>query len=111
MNMQQGAQRFGAETINAEVLSSELDSKEKTIHTSEGNYFAKAVIIATGARHKHLGVKKEEELTGRGVAYCAACDGMFYKDKVVAVVGGGNSAAADGAVGAHYAEEYLIGGF
>lgn len=109
MNMQLGAQRFGVETVNAEVLSAELSGKEKMIHTSDGDYIAKAVIIATGAGHKHLGIEKETELTGRGVAYCAACDGMFYKDKVVAVVGGGNSAAADAMLLSRVAKRvYLI---
>ena len=67
------------------------------------------MIVATGAGHKHLGVEKEKELTGRGVAYCAACDGMFYRGKTVAVVGGGNSAAADAMVLSRIAKKvYLI---
>ena len=67
------------------------------------------MIIATGADHRHLGVEKEEELIGRGVAYCAACDGMMYRGKTVAVVGGGNSAAADAALLARVAQKvYLI---
>lgn len=109
MNMQLGAQRFGVETVNEEVLSVQLEGSEKAIQTSEGVYTAKAVIIATGAGHKHLGIPKEEELTGRGVAYCASCDGMFYKGKTVAVVGGGNSAAADAMVLSRIAKKvYLI---
>ncbi len=93
--MQQGAERFGAKTVQTEVLSVDLLHKIKTIVTDSGEYKTKAVIIATGAEHKHLGVADEEKLVGRGVGYCAACDGMFYKGKTVAVVGGGNSAAAD----------------
>lgn len=109
MNMQEGAKRFGAETVNEEVLSVELTGEEKTVRTSAGEYAASAVIVATGAEHRHLGVEKERELTGRGVAYCAACDGMFYKGKTVAVVGGGNSAAADAMVLSRLAEKvYLI---
>lgn len=109
MQMQQGAQRFGTEVLNAEVLSVNLNGKEKEIATSSGNYLARAVIIATGAGHKHLGVEKEKELTGRGVAYCASCDGMFYRGKTVAVVGGGNSAAADAMVLSRIAKKvYLI---
>lgn len=109
MNMQLGAQRFGVETVNEEVLSVHLEGSEKTVETSEKVYAAKAVIIATGAGHKHLGNPKEEELTGRGVAYCASCDGMFYRDKTVAVVGGGNSAAADAMVLSRIAKKvYLI---
>lgn len=109
MNMQQGAQRFGAETVNAEVLSVHLQGEEKIVETGQGRYAARAVIVATGAGHRHLGVEKEEELTGRGVAYCAACDGMFYRGRTVAVVGGGNSAAADAMVLSRIAEKvYLI---
>ncbi len=107
--MQLGAERFGAETVNAEVLSVQLQEKEKRIETSSGTYTARAVIIATGAGHKHLGLENEQALIGRGVAYCAACDGMFYKDKTVAVVGGGNSAAADALVLSRVAKKvYLI---
>ena len=109
MNMQLGAQRFGAETVNREVLSVQLRGQEKTVVTGDGQYTARAVIIATGAGHKHLGLSNEELLTGRGVAYCAACDGMFYRDKTVAVVGGGNSAAADALVLSRVAKKvYLI---
>ena len=91
----EGAEKFGAETRFEQVISAELTGKEKVIATTGGSYQAKAVVIATGAGHRHLGVNREEELTGRGVAYCAACDGNFYRGKTVAVVGGGNSAAAD----------------
>ncbi len=94
-NMQNGAERFGAKTLNTEILSVDLKSTPKFIKTDSGEYFAKAVIIATGAKHKHLGIENEENLIGKGVGYCATCDGMFYKDKTVAVIGGGNSAAAD----------------
>ena len=94
VNMQKGAQRFGAETVNSQVLSVQLAEEIKTVETAQGSYKGKTVIVATGAGHKHLGVAEEESLVGRGVAYCAACDGMFYRGKTVAVVGGGNSAAA-----------------
>ena len=95
MKMQAGAERFGAKTVQTEVLSCELGSQPKKIVTDSGEIFARTVIIATGAGHKHLGVADEEKLVGRGVGYCAACDGMLYRGKTVAVVGGGNSAAAD----------------
>ena len=95
MKMQAGAERFGAKTVQTEVLSCELSAQPKMIVTDSGEIFARAVIIATGAGHKHLGVADEEKLVGRGVGYCAACDGMLYRGKTVAVVGGGNSAAAD----------------
>ena len=109
MQMQEGALRFGVEAVSAEVTSVFLDQPVKAIMTSEGMYEAPAVIIATGAGHKHLGLPKEQELTGRGVAYCAACDAMFYRGKTVAVVGGGNSAAAEAAVLSRVAKKvYLI---
>lgn len=88
-----GAEKFGAETRFEQVVRADLS--EKIITTTGGTYSARAVVIATGAGHRHLGLSREEELTGRGVAYCAACDGNFYRGKTVAVVGGGNSAAAD----------------
>ncbi len=94
-NMQQGAQRFGAETKTTEVLAVDLKSDIKTIKTDSGEVKAKTVIIATGARHKHLELPKEDELRGRGVSYCGTCDGMLFRGKTVALVGGGNSAAAD----------------
>ena len=109
MQMQEGAQRFGAESAYAQVLSVQLDGDVKILDTDQGQFQARAVIIATGASHKHLGLEKESELIGKGVAYCAACDGMFYRGKTVAVVGGGNSAAADAALLSRLAEKvYLI---
>ena len=109
MKMRSGAERFGAETKNAEVKSVQLHGKVKQVETDDGVYTAKAVIIATGAGHKHLGLENEKDLVGRGVGYCAACDGMFYRGKTVAVVGGGNSAAADALVLSRIAKKvYLI---
>ena len=93
--MQAGAERFGARTEQTEVLSVKLDESPKVISTDMGDFFAKTVVIATGAEHKHLGIDDEDALIGRGVGYCAACDGMLFRGKTVAVVGGGNSAAAD----------------
>jgi thioredoxin reductase (NADPH) len=93
--MQNGAERFGAETLQTEVLSVSLKDIQKRIVTDMGDLLARSVIIATGAGHKHLGIENEEALIGRGVGYCAACDGMLFRGKTVAVVGGGNSAAAD----------------
>lgn len=93
--MQRGAERFGAKTEIAEVFSVDLFSTPKIAETSEGIFYGHTIVLATGASPRALGVPKEKELIGRGVNYCAACDGMFYKDKTVVVVGGGNSAAAD----------------
>ena len=93
--MQAQAERFGAQTELAEVFSADLERSPKRLVTSEGEFFSRTVVIATGADAKKLGIPGEDILTGRGVNYCAHCDGHFYKGKTVAVVGGGNSAAAD----------------
>lgn len=93
--MQMGAHRFGADTAFAEVTGMELLTDLKTLHTTEGDIRAKAVVLAMGALPRKLGLPGEDELAGRGVAYCATCDGMAYRGKVVAVAGGGNSAAED----------------
>ena len=93
--MQRQAERFGAQTEYAEVTAVDLKAEPKVIESSEGTFYGKTVVFSTGANPRELGVAGERDLTGRGVAYCAACDGMFYKGKTVVVVGGGNSAAAD----------------
>ncbi len=93
--MQQGAERFGAKTEYAEVLSVDFDDKIKKVETTNGVMYAKTVIISTGANPRQLGLERENDLTGFGIHYCAHCDGRFYKNKIVAVIGGGNSAAAD----------------
>lgn len=93
--MQRGAERFGAETAFVNVTAVDLKHDIKTIETSKGQVKARAVVLATGASPREIGLPEEPSLRGRGVAYCAACDGMMYRDKTVVVVGGGNSAAAD----------------
>lgn len=108
LKMQQGAQRFGAETVNADVTSVELDGQVKVLHTAQGDFYGKTLIIATGANPRKLGLSMEEELTGRGVHYCAACDGMFYRGKTVMLVGGGNSAVADALVLARVAKKVIL---
>ena len=95
MRFQQQAERFGAVTEYAEVRSLDLLAEPKVLHTSSGDYHGRTVVIAAGAGPRKLGLANEEPLTGRGIHYCAHCDGMFYRDKVVALVGGGNSAAAE----------------
>lgn len=93
--MQKQAEKFGAKSEYAEVYNMDLTGKLKRVETSSGIYIGKTVVIATGANPRELGLAKEKELIGHGVAYCASCDGMFYKDKIVVVVGGGNSAVSD----------------
>ncbi len=95
MQMQQGAERYGAKTEYAEVEAVDFSDKVKKIVTAYGTYYGKTVVIASGANPRELGIEGEKELVGRGVHYCAHCDGRFYKDKTVVVVGGGNSAVAD----------------
>ncbi len=95
MKMQQSAERFGAITLYTEVLSADLESTPKKLEASDGTIYADNIIIAVGANPRVLGISGEREYTGRGIHYCAHCDGRFYKDKTVAVIGGGNSAAAD----------------
>ena len=96
--MQAGAERFGAQSEYAEVYSLDLSREIKKAVTSEGDFYGRTLVLATGASPRKMGVPEEDQLVGRGVAYCAACDGMFYKGKTVVVVGGGNSAAADAMV-------------
>ena len=95
MKMQAGAERFGAVTEYGEVTKTELAGEIKRIFTDSKELLSRTVIIATGANPRELGVEGERDLIGNGVHYCAHCDGRFYKDKTVIVVGGGNSAAAD----------------
>lgn len=106
--MQLQAQRFGTQTELAEVTGLDLQASPKVLQTTEGTFYGKTVVIATGANPKQLGVSGEKELVGRGVNYCAACDGMFYKGKTVVVVGGGNSAAADALLLSRIAKKVII---
>ena len=106
--MQQQAQRFGAVTELADVQELDLQGDIKQIKTSEGPFYSKAVVIATGANPRELGLARERELVGRGVNYCASCDGMFYRGKTVIVVGGGNSAAADALLLSRLAKKVIL---
>ena len=106
--MQQQAECFGVQTVYAEAQRLQLDADPKLIQTDEGSFLGKTVVIATGAGPRLLGIPGEKELTGRGVAYCAACDGMFYKNKTVAVIGGGNSAAAEALLLSRVAKKVIV---
>ena len=107
-NMRTGAERFGARTELADVLSVDLGANPKVIQTSEGPFYGRTVAVATGAGPRLLGIPQEQELTGKGVNYCAHCDGMFYRDKTVAVIGGGNSAAADALLLSRIAKKVIL---
>ena len=106
--MQKQAERFGAKSEYAEVIRMDLKASPKVVETSEGIFCGKTVVLATGANPRELGIDHETELVGRGIAYCAACDGMFYKGKTVVVVGGGNSAAADALLLSRIAKKVII---
>ena len=90
--MQEQAERFGAEIRYEDVTALELEGDVKRVTTSDGAYEARTVIISTGSEYRHLGVDGEERLSGHGVSYCATCDGFFFKDQDIVVVGGGDSA-------------------
>ena len=95
MKMQQSAERFGAVTKYTEIKDVFLSQDVKRLVSADGEILAKNVIIATGAYPRELGLEGEQDYIGRGIHYCAHCDGRFYKGKTVVVVGGGNSAAED----------------
>jgi thioredoxin reductase (NADPH) len=86
------AERFGAELVSDDVIAVDLTVSPKVVKTETDTYLAKAVIIATGSKYKELGVPGEKELSGHGVSWCATCDGFFFREKDIAVVGGGDSA-------------------
>ena len=106
--MKKQAERFGARSENAEVIKVNLTANPKEIETAKGTFLSKTVVLAAGANPRELGVDKETELIGRGVAYCASCDGMFYRGKTVVVVGGGNTAAADAILLSRIAKKVII---
>ncbi len=108
MQMKAGAERFGAETVNAEVFQLKLEGEVKEAETSEGVFYGRTVVFATGANPRYLGVEKEQPLTGKGLHYCAHCDGMFYRNKTVMVIGGGNTAAADALLLSRIAKKVIL---
>lgn len=96
MNMREQAERFGAELVTEDAVEVELTGPVKTVTDSAGTtYQAKAVILAMGSGYRRLGVPGEDELSGRGVSWCATCDGFFFRDKPIAVIGGGDSAVEE----------------
>ncbi|MGI5921169.1 MAG: thioredoxin-disulfide reductase [Syntrophomonadaceae bacterium] len=109
MNFRQQAERFGVTLASEEVISLEVTAEDKKVITNRGVYAARAVIIATGAQRRKLNVEGEEEFTGRGVSYCATCDGAFFQGCPVAIVGGGDAAVSEALYLANLASRvYLI---
>lgn len=103
------AKNLGAEVLFEQVTEIKDSKNEKTVITAKNSYKSKTIIIATGSSNRKLGLEKEDELTGKGISYCATCDGAFYKQKKVAVVGGGNTALEDAMYLADVAKKvYLI---
>ena len=93
--MYQQATKYGLKTVFAEVTGIELKDKQKLVRTSKGDFSAQAVIIANGSERMKLGVPGEEKFTGKGVSYCAICDGAFFQDRPVAVAGGGDASITE----------------
>jgi thioredoxin reductase (NADPH) len=108
--MRAQAEKFGTRFITDDAVKVDLNGDIKTIQDGNGNtYQAKAVILATGSGYKKIGLPKEETLSGRGVSYCATCDGFFFKEQVIAVVGGGDSAVEEATFLTRFASKvYLI---
>ncbi len=107
--MRMGAERFGAKTISAEAVSVSLSEPIKKIETMTDILYGRTVVFATGADPRKLGVRGEEEYIGKGVSYCASCDGMFFRGKTVVVIGGGNSAVEDALILCRICKEvYLV---
>lgn len=108
MKMQQGAERFGAKTEYADITSVDFSEKIKKVSSASEDFYGKTIVIAAGANPRELGLPNERNLMGKGIHYCAHCDGRFYEGKTVIVVGGGNSAASDALYLSRLAEKVYV---
>jgi thioredoxin reductase (NADPH) len=107
--MRAQAERFGAELVSDDVTEVDLTGDIKTVKTAEGTFQARSVILAMGSQHKHLGLPNEDELSGRGVSFCATCDGFFFRSQEIAVIGGGDSAVEEATFLTRFASKvYLV---
>ncbi|QCX27671.1 thioredoxin-disulfide reductase [Nocardioides jishulii] len=107
--MRAQAERFGAELVTDDVVEVDLTGDVKVVKTYDKTYTARSVILATGSAYRKLGLPREDELSGRGVSWCATCDGFFFRDKVIAVVGGGDSAVEEATFLTRFASKvYLL---
>jgi len=106
--MHRQATKFGLEILTAEVTGVELNGEQKIVKTNEGDFVVKAMIIASGSEWIKLGIPGEKEFTGKGVSYCAICDGAFFTDQTVAVVGGGNAAITEALSLTKFASKVIV---
>jgi thioredoxin reductase (NADPH) len=107
-NLRAQAERFGAELVTDDVVSVELTGPTKVVRTHGAEYTADAVILAMGSAYRKLGIDREDELSGRGVSWCATCDGFFFRDKDIAVVGGGDTAMEEAAFLSRFAKSVTV---
>ncbi|MFE5872974.1 thioredoxin-disulfide reductase [Streptomyces roseifaciens] len=108
-NMRAQAERFGAELIPDDIIAVDLSEEIKTVTDSAGTvHRAKAVIVTTGSQHRKLGLPREDELSGRGVSWCATCDGFFFKDHDIAVIGGGDTAMEEATFLSRFAKSVTV---
>ena len=106
--MEEQAKRFGLEVVSQEVVEVKLEGERKLVKTDESTYLCEALIICTGTEYRKLGIPGEKEFTGKGVSYCATCDGAFFKDSQIVVVGGGDSALTEALFLTKFAKELTI---
>jgi thioredoxin reductase (NADPH) len=107
-NLRKQAERFGAELVSDDVLEVDLSATPKVVKTDSGVFTAKSVIIATGSKYKELGAVGEKELSGHGVSWCATCDGFFFREQDIAVIGGGDSAIEEATFLTRFAKSVTI---
>ena len=107
-NMREQAEKFGADVRYEDVVAVNLESDVKAVATEDEVFYARAVILATGSEYRHMNVPGEEEFSGRGVSYCATCDGFFFKDRRLAVIGGGDSAMEEATFLTNFASEVVV---
>ena len=107
-NMREQAEKFGADVRYEDVVAVNLEGDVKAVATEDEVLYARAVILATGSEYRHMNVPGEEEFSGRGVSYCATCDGFFFKDRRLAVIGGGDSAMEEATFLTNFASEVVV---
>lgn len=107
-NMREQAEKFGADVHYEDVVAVNLEGDVKAVATEDEVFYARAVILATGSEYRHMNVPGEDEFSGRGVSYCATCDGFFFKDRRLAVIGGGDSAMEEATFLTNFASEVVV---